>query len=394
MSLSSNSSDFMNKCADNMADLLYKNVICPYCFKQLNYKKIKKYCNICGNEVKTNFLQNLFRKIPQCGQNGCLGFATELLCPECKKKLPTDYLLYKKYLSFCLLGVTGSGKSNFLTVMLNELMENQDSLWIPSALEEETQVRFSSDRKKLYENKTTLEASPAGVPPFPLLWRIRDKKKMSGNKIPTYSLAIFDGAGEDCSKVDPKISNYIKDSRTLFILLDPTTLTCVKEQIGNSVSFKNSKIANIGIDASLEMINKLTDYIRSNCDFNPDQLIDKDVAVIFTKFDLIKNMFGESGAAIVTRESKHLKKGAFDKSDADAVDAEIRDWLIRNNENKFVNAIETNFKKEKVRFFGVSSFGTAPDENGKIDDINPDRILDPFIWMLWKEGLVEEIRCS
>ena len=389
MSLSGNNDDF----TDKMTDLIYKEVKCPYCSRELNFKKIKKYCNICGNEVKTDFLENVFRKIPKCGYNGCQGIATELICPfpDCNKKLPTDFLQYKKYLSFCFLGVTGSGKSNFLTVMLNELMENQDSLWIPSALEEETQRKFSSDRKRLYENKTTLKATPPGTPPSPYLWRIKDKKKRNENKIPTYSLTIFDGAGEDCSNFDPKINYYIQNSKTLFILLDPTTLSCVKEQIGDSENFINSKKADIGSDASLEMINKLIGYIRRHSKVAPENLIEQDVAIIFTKFDLIKNMFGDPGAAIVTRESKHLKSGAYDKSDADAVDDEIRDWLMRNNENKFINAIETNFHKEKIRFFGVSSFGAAPDKNEKITDINPERILDPFIWMLWKEGLVESI---
>lgn len=378
--------------SDYLMKLICKGVICPHCFNELYFKNIKKCCNLCGEEVKTDFWQNITQNVPKCGKNGCLGSATELTCKYCGEKLPTDYLLYKKYLSFCLLGVTGSGKSNFLTVMMHELMDNIKSLWIPSELEEGTQIRFNTDHKMLYVNKTPLGASAAGEPPYPFLWRIRDKKKMNGNKIPSYSLAIFDGAGEDCTNVDPKISRYIKHSKTLFILLDPTNLTCVKEQKGKSKDFINSRIADIETDASVDMINKITNYIRNNYGekgLPPDQLIDKDVAIIFTKFDLVKDLFGEE--AIVTRESNHLKNGAYDKSDADAVHDEIRDWLMRNNENKFVNAIETNFKKEKIRFFGVSSFGTAPDENGKIDNIRPERILDPFIWMLWKEGLVESI---
>lgn len=373
---------------DYLIKLICKSVICPHCFNELYFKNIKKCCNLCGEEVKTNFWKNITQNVPPCDKNGCLGSATELTCKYCGEELPSDYLLYKKYLSFCLLGVTGSGKSNFLTVMISELMDNKNSLWIPSELEEGTQVRFNADCKKLYENKTTLEASPAGVPPYPFLWRIRDRKKMNGKNIPSYSLAVFDGAGEDCRNVDPKISRYIKHSKTLFILLDPTNLTCVKEIKGKSKNFIYSRIADIGTDASVDMINKLTNYIRNNCNMSPEQLIDKDVAIIFTKFDLVKDLFGEN--AIVTRDSNHLKSGTYDKSDADEVHEEIKDWLEKNNEKKFINAIETNFIKDKVRFFGVSSFGTAPDENGKITEIRPHRILDPFIWMLWKEGLVEE----
>ena len=46
--------------------------------------------------------------------------------------------------------------------------------------------------------------------------------------------------------------------------------------------------------------------------------------------------------------SPHLARKGFVKADADAVDAEIRDWLESQGENTFLDAIDTNFKKGKI----------------------------------------------
>ena len=94
------------------------------------------------------------------------------------------------------------------------------------------------------------------------------------------------------------------------------------------------------------------------------------------------------GNAVVMHPSPHLSKKGFDKLDSDAVDAEIRDWLESKGETSFLDAIDTNFKRNRVRFFGVSSFGQPPTGNGQLGKVVPHRVLDPLMWMLSKEGIV------
>lgn len=114
-------------------------------------------------------------------------------------------------------------------------------------------------------------------------------------------------------------------------------------------------------------------------------MIDRDVAVVFTKMDAVKDSFG---SATVTQPSPHLNRKGFVKADSDAVDAEIKDWLEAQGESTFLAAIDTNFRQGRVRFFGVSSFGQPPTGDNQLSKIIPHRVLDPLMWMLSKEGII------
>jgi hypothetical protein len=53
----------------------------------------------------------------------------------------------------------------------------------------------------------------------------------------------------------------------------------------------------------------------------------------------------------------------------------------------FASRVETNFAN--YRYFGVSSLGHAPDKQVKIDTVSPVRVEDPFLWILYRLGLVK-----
>ena len=86
-----------------------------------------------------------------------------------------------------------------------------------------------------------------------------------------------------------------------------------------------------------------------------------------------------------------MARHAFVKSDADAVDMEIRDWLASHGESAFLEAIDTNFRADRVRYFGVSSFGQPPTGSQQLGQIIPHRVLDPLMWMLAKEGVAPTV---
>ena len=71
------------------------------------------------------------------------------------------------------------------------------------------------------------------------------------------------------------------------------------------------------------------------------------------------------------------------------VDLEIRDWLARQGETAFLDAIDANFKN--VRVFGVSSFGKPPDKHKRLAKVRPHRVLDPIMWLLATEKIIPVI---
>lgn len=368
--------------------ILHSDVLCPYCLEELRSTDVTMACPLCGTPAAVSKAELLLRKVPRCKQPGCRSHpASNRACRFCNSTLPTDILDYERYLRFSILGITGAGKTNFLTTMLHELRHAVDTPWVLSPMDSATTLIFQENDQAVYQRREPVAATIPGTPPQPQQWKVKDKSRMTNSRIPTYSLTIFDGAGEDCSNIDPAISRYINGSKTLFILIDPLALPSIASTISEDI-LSWSTTAEHTTTASADMVEGLANYIRSSCGIAPGKLIDRDVAVVFTKIDAVRSSFG---SATVMQPSPHLRQKAFVKADADAVHAEIRDWLERSGETVFLNAIDTNFRKGKVRFFGVSSFGHPPTGIGQLGKVIPHRVLDPMIWMLSRENMIPEV---
>ena len=203
-----------------------------------------------------------------------------------------------------LFGMSMSGKTNFLTTMLHELRHSPDSYLVPSPMDELTKAMFEENDGIIYTMHEPVPATPAGTMPPPQLWRLKDKNKMTGLFIPSYSLTIFDGAGEDIEHIDPVVSRYINESKVLVILIDPLALPGVASTIEEDILNWSTTADHVN-DASAKMVDGIADYVRNNCGLPPGKLINRDVAVVFTKIDTVRESFG---SAVVMNPSPHLAK--------------------------------------------------------------------------------------
>lgn len=70
------------------------------------------------------------------------------------------------------------------------------------------------------------------------------------------------------------------------------------------------------------------------------------------------------------------------------MDAEIRAWLEKSDNRDLVDAVDATFAN--AHFFGVSSFGAAPDNGRLPDEIKPHRVLDPILWLLHQSGYLKK----
>lgn len=363
-------------------------ILCPYCLQKIQAAELKMACPLCGTTVTPTKGELLLNRIPRCTRTAChKSYASDKKCGHCGTKLPADILDYSKYLRFSILGIAGAGKTNFLTTMLHELRHAIGTPLVLAPMDGDTGAAFQSNDHSVYEAGRPVPATPPGTPPRPQQWKVMDKARMSKTSIPSYSLTIFDGAGEDCEHINPVISRYISGSKALVILIDPLALTGVRDTIDDDI-LNWSTTTQHDMDASAAMVDGLANYIRQSCNIRPGKLIDRDVAIVFTKIDAVRSSFSN---ATVMQPSPHLGKKAFVKADSDAVDAEIRDWLISHGESAFLNAIETNFRADKIRFFGVSSFGQPPTGNAQLGKVVPHRVLDPLMWMFSREGILPVI---
>lgn len=371
---------------------------CPYCLRKIKLGDLKFYC-VTDDERKHNvslsIMDRIKKRLPVCRRNFCKNKGLtvhEAECNFCGEKLPTQILFHEKFLSFCAIGVAGAGKSSYLTTMIHEL--KYSSLpWVIQPMDVETTELTQLKEQNLYEARRCPTGTKAGESPKPQLWTILDNSK-KGEKIPTYALTIYDGAGEDCEHIgytakDVEISRYISGSDMLLIMFDPLLLSSVRGEImpeilnaSMATERQTSAPANM-----VSMINSLANYIRQSCNIKPGKRIYARAAVVITKLDALREIPGGFGSSsTIMKESPHAKTRGFVKSDSEMIDLEIRDWLSRQGETAFLDAIDANFKN--VRVFGVSSFGNPPDKNKNLAKVRPHRVLDPIMWLLAEENII------
>ena len=373
---------------------------CPHCLRKLSLSNVRFYCTFDPNrrhEVFLSFFDKMKQRLPVCGRNFCKGRgipAQEAVCRFCGEQLPLQYLFHKRYLSFCMLGVAGAGKSSYLTTMLHEF-KYSNLPWVLQPIDARTLKVSQQNDQNVYEARHCLAGTESGVAPKPQQWIIRDTTSKA-KEIPTYALTIYDGAGEDCERIgdnelDPVISRYIAGSRMFVIMFDPLLLSSVRAAVPFDIlSSSMAQDRQSSAPANMvTMVNALANYIRQSLNIAPNKLIDRQTAVVITKLDTLRELDNDFGSsAVVMKPSPHAKMRGFVEADSSMVDLEIRDWLQRQGETAFLDAIDANFQADKVRVFGVSSFGQPPDKLRRLAAVTPHRVLDPIMWMLANEKIV------
>lgn len=375
--------------------------VCPHCLRELKLNGMKFFCvpdEDGRHEVHLSIIDRIKGRLPVCKRKFCRNNGLtirEAVCKSCGEQIPPQFIFHDKFLSFCAVGVSGAGKSSYMTTLLHEL-KYSGLPWVLQAMDVETTQLAQINEQHVYEERLCLQGTKSGISPRPQLWTILDNSK-KGEKIPTCALTIYDGAGEDCEHIDhtpkdSKISLYLSGARMLLIMFDPLLLSSVRMDIPHEIlnasmatERQSSAPANM-----VSMVNSLANYIRRNCNIPPGKRIDRRAAVVLTKLDALNEMLnGFASGATILKESPHVHNRAFVESDSEMVDLEIRDWLTRQGETAFLGAIDANFKD--VRVFGVSSFGRPPDAHKRLAKVRPHRVLDPLMWMLASEGVIPKI---
>lgn len=375
--------------------------VCPHCLRKISLGDVKFFCvpdEDSRHEVHPSLADKIRGRLPVCKRKFCRNNGLtirEAACRQCGEQIPPQLLFHDKFLSLCAVGVSGAGKSSYMTTLLHEL-KYSGLPWVFQAMDVETTERAQINEQHVYEERQCLRGTTAGVSPKPQLWTILDNSKR-GDKVPTYALTIYDGAGEDCERIDytpldAKISRYLSGAKMLLIMFDPLLLSSVRGEISHDVlnasmatDRQTSAPANM-----VSMVNSLANYIRRACNIAPGKRIDRRAAVVLTKLDALTDMInGFASNATILKQSPHIQSQAFVVSDSEMVDLEIRDWLTRQGETAFLDAIDANFRN--VRVFGVSSFGRPPDAHKRLAKVRPHRVFDPLMWMLAGEGIIPTI---
>ena len=362
--------------------------VCPYCLQDCNLKEVLFACNSCG-QIHPDM--RMFERHPKCQNEGCPGLVTIRLCPKCEHRIPTT-ALETPNLPFSIVGVPGAGKTNYITVMLQEL-RNESALQLALSHQDKDTMEHQDELyQMIYEDLTPPPPTEAGER-MPQIWSIKNLQRKAKNSVPTYTFTIFDGAGEDHeNEIDPTsaVARYINISKAIIFVLDPLTLSSIRR--GGIVDQKVMRDSLVGGEGDTKMagniISDVANYIRTmNPKLKATSVLNLPVAVVLTKFDTVWNHPSFGPDARIKHPKLTINGGKISMSEIDQVHAEIEHWLHAIGEGALINIMDANFKEYKL--FGVSSYGSPPKDASTLNRPDPHRVLDPLLWMFKKQKFID-----
>lgn len=361
---------------------------CPFCIRAYEKSKVLYVCPDCGNATQPG----KFEKEPiKCKTSGCGGLATLRKCPSCGQIIPKT-ALETPNLPFSIVGVSNSGKTNYITVMLHELGKASGLRLALGHQTKETLDHQNENYRRIYEEHTKPESTQSGEN-MPQIWYIKNLLKKRGSEVPTYTFTIFDGAGEDHeNNLDSAstVCRYINASKAIILAIDPLVLPKIRkggvvdhDVLVNSLGGYEGETKN-----AEDVINSVAMYIKAARGIKAGKMLDIPVAVVLTKFDTLINHKAFGPQALIRNKSLTVRDGHVDMAEIQQVDQEIRNWLYQIEEGAFIDTLDSHFKE--YYFFGVSSYGAPPKDAYTLsDEIRPHRVLDPILWLFKREKFID-----
>jgi hypothetical protein len=367
-------------------------------------EEVKYVCPVCENALAAGALERVTRMlrfmfgpnlikckaINESTGEPCGGYATLRKCRYCDREIPKT-ALETPNLPFSIVGVSNSGKTNYITIMLHELAKASELQLALAAENPDTRNHQKNNESLIYDKHTIAESTVRGEP-LPQIWSVKNLQKKRGSTVPTYTFTIFDGAGEDHANMEPSatVCRYISVSRAIILVIDPLTLSSIRQGgVVDPKVLRNSLAGSQGAtkDATA-ILNSLAEYIKTMRGIGAKRLINIPVAVVLTKFDTILSHKSFAQNALIKHPSLAIRDGKVSLEEIRQVHYEIEHWLKEIREEAFIMALSSHFKE--FSFFGVSSYGSPPkDEHTLASDIHPHRVLDPILWFFKKARFID-----
>ena len=381
-------------------------VVCPYCFEKFENTEVEFRCNNPGcKKEKDEKLSKFWEPntqitgkaiIPSSGLFGikfsvpesakCADCGKEsylMICPKCHNRIPKEMVKKKGYI-ISIIGAKSSGKTNYITTLINELFRQGRYLGnigtiaanVAEKPEYNTQQRYEKDFFDTLYRKGKCPESTDVIDErnkIPLIYELRQKK---GKAI---YLVFYDTAGENFNNpnnIGPNVK-FLNESDAVIFLFDTFAIPYVHDKLGIKTPIElpyNGIIANV-----LSYFTNFTSSEIRRAHFN------KPMALVFSKIDAVlanEEMFADTSFSELSMEknSSFISGNGVSLSEFQSISESLKAVLSEWNETNFVDTISNAYKNAK--FFGISSLGGQPDSSNNIKKVRPYRVLDPLVWIL------------
>ena len=384
--------------------------ICPYCFKDFFLSDTPFRCQ---NHIGCDSVIDLKRK-EQWGDDAplartadppfkifarkaycesCLSPTTQRICPHCHMDLP-ESISHAKSMIYAIIGPRQAGKSHYMAVLINRIREQKGGhhhLLLEYG-DDETEKRFHDDfYAPVFQQHVPIEPTRSAQDDTrvrkPLIFNlIVEKPGRFGRSRHQINLAFFDSGGEDFDQelVLERYHRYLSRSDGIILVLDPLQLKWVREQIKDK-----HKLPEVNT-ATANILTRTAKIIRKGRNISNRRKIPVPFAVVFSKFDAIENENLCDSQMQVFDEPSHGT--GFHLADHLAVQDEMQSLLAEWDSPQIISQMRHHFKTHG--FFGLSALGCNPQKSQHIPNVVPRRVEDPFLWLLFQNGLLKETGTS
>lgn len=377
---------------------------CPFCFERFTPQDLRFRCDNaeCRDPVPDPVYANargyavlpmgrvlvpnkqVFRQPDSVRCDSCKIVSHMRICPSCHQELSQDIGQVDQRI-IAIIGGRATGKTHYIASLIHRLQNEvaQNFRTEIRLMGEETKQRWERDfYTPLFVRKTVLQptqraAIDASVK-SPLMFRFSFK---DGSRLRAINISFFDSAGEDMTSLATMhVQNrYICHADGIIFLLDPLQIPSVRQQLSTSAN-----VPSTDFNASPQaIIGNLRDLFERQQHLHPTQKVKVPVAFTLSKVDTLLPIL-DPGATL-QRPSNH--PAWLDLYDVQSVHTDISHYLTEWINPSFLIGVDNGFAI--YNFFGVSSLGEQPDANDRLTTVSPLRVEDPFLWLLYKLGLIK-----
>ncbi|MGW0561797.1 TRAFAC clade GTPase domain-containing protein [Streptomyces sp. NPDC003016] len=320
---------------------------------------------------------------------GC-GVSTPVrVCRRCHSDFPSDYCDQDSRI-IALVGAKASGKSTYVSVLVNELRNRVGRAYDASiaAMGSETQRHDREMAEDLYDRLRLPAATRPAAMGFndPLLYRLSlPRRRRLGDGSRHTALVFFDAAGEDLKSAEAmdRYTHYLGAADGIILLVDPLQLGSVRDQLppdgGSPLPAVETPPQQIAADLAAQL--------RAHGRGGSRGRVTTPMAVAVTKTDMLRPVLGPHSPLL--RNAPH-HGGTFDEEDRLGVHEEMRSLMESWDSGALCRQLERDFAE--LSLFGLSALGSPPPAGAPADapksGPQPVRVEDPLLWLLGRRGLI------
>jgi Double-GTPase 2 len=363
-----------------------KEVICPHCLESFPLWDMD-FTGPSGEvaKAKPTVADRVSGLPPREAKDSKGRSLREKQCPLCHAPLP--WTAGEQHdLIIGMVGASESGKSHYVATLIQRLM-NEVGRDFQAALLNVDQVTAERYRdvfyQPLYRNRMQLAFSQQQS--IPLVYSLTfdgSTTRTAGNRR-SVTLLFYDTAGENFTS-QTAINDFVKylsRASGLIFVIDPLQADEVRDKISDERLLPINHVEG----APREIINTVVNHLLQSGYLKTGTRLPIPVAVAFTKCDVLRgqNLLPEQ-QSVWFRDRFH-DQGFYDMG----IHAATQNVFEQFTEGwqGFKRIAEVHF--EAAAYFGVSATGCAADANGRFPSINPWRVEDPLLWLLYYLGVIE-----